>query len=162
MESSQSPADAGFRSAVRHWLETALSGEVAHRRGTGGPGREHEAFAERLAWQRHLAGTGWTCLGWPVEHGGRAASIAQQVILHEEYARADAPRTVNHLGEELLGPTLIAFGTPQQQARFLPKIRSADELWCQGYSEPNAGSDLAGVTTSARLVDGRWSITGQK
>jgi alkylation response protein AidB-like acyl-CoA dehydrogenase len=157
-----SQPDEQFRGEVRDWLETALSGDFAGLRGTGGPGREHEAFEERLEWQRHLASAGWTCLGWPVEHGGRGATIAQQVIFHEEYARADAPRSVNHLGEELLGPTLIAFGTPAQQQRFLPKIRGVEELWCQGYSEPNAGSDLAGVTTSARLVGSEWSITGQK
>jgi len=84
------------------------------------------------------------------------------VIFHEEYARADAPRSVNHLGEELLGPTLIAFGTPEQQQRFLPKIKAVEELWCQGYSEPNAGSDLAGVSTTARLENGQWLVTGQK
>jgi len=159
---SDGQADAAFRAEVRGWLDDALAGEFAALRGTGGPGREHEAFDERLAWQRHLAAAGWTCLGWPVEHGGRGATIAQQVIFHEEYARADAPRSVNHLGEELLGPTLIAFGTPEQQQRFLPKIKSVEELWCQGYSEPGAGSDLAAVSTSGRLVDGEWRVTGQK
>jgi alkylation response protein AidB-like acyl-CoA dehydrogenase len=154
--------NAAFRAEVRDWLQTELSGEWGRLRGTGGPGREHEAFDDRLAWHKHLSAAGWTCLGWPVEHGGRGASIAQQVIFHEEYARASAPRSVNHFGEELIGPTLIAFGTPEQQHRFLPKIKSLDELWCQGYSEPGAGSDLAGVGTTARLVDGEWSVTGQK
>ncbi|HKC29525.1 MAG TPA: acyl-CoA dehydrogenase family protein [Jatrophihabitans sp.] len=162
MSAGAKSEEAQFRLQVRDWLETALSGDFAGLRGTGGPGREHEAFDERLAWHKHLAAAGWTCLGWPVQHGGRGASIAEQVIFHEEYARANAPRSVNHLGEELLGPTLIAFGTPQQQRRFLPKIKSVDELWCQGYSEPGAGSDLAGVATSATLVDGHWSVTGQK
>jgi alkylation response protein AidB-like acyl-CoA dehydrogenase len=157
-----SQADADFRAEVRDWLQTALEGEFAGVRGSGGPGREHESFAERLAWQRHLAAANWTCIGWPTEHGGRGATIAQQVIFHEEYARANAPRSVNHLGEELLGPTLIAFGTPEQQQRFLPKIKAVEELWCQGYSEPGAGSDLAAVSTSATLVDGQWSVTGQK
>src|SRR3954451_13305964 len=143
-----SEGDAAFRAEIRDWLEAALTGECAALRGAGGPGRGDGGFAESLAWQRPLAAAGWTCLGWPVEHGGRGASIKQQVVFHEEYARADAPRSVNHLGEELLGPTLIAFGTPEQQARFLPRIKAVDELWCQGYSEPNAGSDLAGVTTS--------------
>jgi alkylation response protein AidB-like acyl-CoA dehydrogenase len=159
---SQVVTDAAFRAEVRDWLETALSGEFASLRGTGGPGREHEAFDERLGWHKQLAAAGWTCLGWPVEHGGRGASVAQQVIFHEEYARANAPRSVNHFGEELIGPTLIAFGSAEQQARFLPKIKSLDELWCQGYSEPGAGSDLAAVSTSAALVDGQWSVTGQK
>jgi alkylation response protein AidB-like acyl-CoA dehydrogenase len=159
---SEAESDAAFRAEVRDWLQDQLSGEFAAQRGLGGPGREHEAFEQRVAWHRHLAAAGWTCLGWPVEHGGRGASIAQRVIFHEEYARADAPHGVNHVGEELLGPTLIAFGSTQQQHRFLPRIRSLDELWCQGYSEPGAGSDLAAVSTSATLVDGEWSITGQK
>ena len=155
-------ADDGFRREVRDWLNNNLVGEFAAVRGRGGPGREHEAFAERLAWDRHLSAAGWTCLGWPVEHGGRGATTTQQVIFHEEYARADAPHRVNHLGEELLGPTLIAFGTPEQQRRFLPKIKSSDELWCQGYSEPGAGSDLAAVSTTATRVGDEWSVTGQK
>ena len=78
---------------------------------------------------------GLTCLGWPVEHGGRGLSVAHRVAFYEEYARADAPTKVNHFGEELLGPTLIAFGTPEQQQRFLPRILDVTELWCQGYSE---------------------------
>jgi alkylation response protein AidB-like acyl-CoA dehydrogenase len=162
MTAIQSATDADFRAEVREWLASQLSGEWAALRGRGGPGREHEAFDERLAWHKHLSAAGWTCLAWPVEHGGRGATVAQQVIFHEEYARANAPAGVNHLGEELIGPTIIAFGRPEHQARFLPKIKSLDELWCQGYSEPGAGSDLAGVTTSARLVDGQWSVTGQK
>lgn len=155
-------ADEEFRAEIRAWLEENLTGEFADLRGRGGSGREHEAFEERLAWNRHLAAAGWTCVGWPVEHGGRGLSLAQQVIFHEEYARADAPARVNHLGEELLGPTLIAFGTPEQKARFLPKIVAVEELWCQGYSEPGAGSDLAGVATKARRDGDRWVITGQK
>ncbi|MDT4936704.1 MAG: hypothetical protein QOG80_375 [Pseudonocardiales bacterium] len=173
MTGSQSAADSvedsAFRASAREWLAENLTGEFAGLRGLGGPGREHEAHDERLAWDRHLAINGWTCLGWPPEHGGRGLAISQQVIWHEEYARADAPSRVNHLGEELLGPTLIAFGTPEQQQRFLPEIRMVRELWCQGYSEPGAGSDLASVSTSARLVSGaaagggaEWSITGQK
>jgi alkylation response protein AidB-like acyl-CoA dehydrogenase len=157
------PAEsAAFRADVRAWLVANLVGEFAQLRGKGGPGREHEHFEERLAWDRHLAASGWTCLGWPIEFGGRGLPIEQQVIFHEEYGRADAPARVNHFGEELLGPTLIAFGTPEQQARFLPPIRNVTELWCQGYSEPGAGSDLAAVTTSATLTDGQWSVTGQK
>jgi hypothetical protein len=151
-----------FRAAVRDWLADALAGEFSGLRGTGGPGREHEAFDERLAWDRHLADAGWTCLGWPVEHGGAGAPLAHQVIFHEEYARADAPARVNHFGEELLGPTLIAFGTPAQQQRFLPGIVAVRELWCQGYSEPGAGSDLAAVRTRATLDGEAWVIDGQK
>ena len=159
---SEPGTDAAFRATVREWLADNLTGAFAELRGLGGPGREHEAHSERLEWDRHLAAHGWTCIGWPVEHGGRGLPVSQQVIWHEEYARADAPSRVNHLGEELLGPTLIAFGTPEQQRRFLPQIRMVRELWCQGYSEPNAGSDLANVATTARLVGTQWSITGQK
>ena len=158
----ESSADADFRAEVRDWLADNLAGEFGTLRGLGGPGSEHVAFAERLAWDKHLSAAGWTCLGWPVEHGGRGVTTAQQVIFHEEYARANAPHRANHVAEELLGPTLIAFGTPEQQARFLPTIKSVDELWCQGYSEPGAGSDLAAVSTSAYLKDGQWHITGQK
>ncbi|MFF2732421.1 acyl-CoA dehydrogenase family protein [Streptomyces sp. NPDC058008] len=151
-----------FRTEVRGWLRANLTGEFAAVRGRGGPGREHEAFAERLAWERHMAAAGWTCVGWPVECGGRGATLEQQVAFHEEYALADAPGRVNHIGEQLLGPTLIAFGTPAQRARFLPPIVKAEELWCQGYSEPDAGSDLANVRTRAERDGDAWTVTGQK
>ena len=154
--------DEEFRDRLRRWLAENLTGRFAALRGAGGPGREHEAHDERLAWNRHLAAAGWTCLGWPAEHGGRGATLAQQVIFHEEYARSGAPSRVGYLGEELLGPTLIAFGTPEQQRRFLPAIKAVDELWCQGYSEPGAGSDLAAVATTAALDGDEWVITGQK
>jgi len=157
-----SPEDEQFRRRVRQWLEQGLTGRFAALRGAGGPGREEEAHAGRLAWNRHLAAAGWTCLSWPPEHGGRGATLAQQVIFHEEYARAGAPTRVGYLGEELVGPTLIAFGTPEQQRRFLPAIKAVDELWCQGYSEPGAGSDLAAVATAAELDGDEWVITGQK
>ena len=154
--------DAEFRAEVRSWLEDNLTGEFAAIRGMGGPGSEHEAFAERRSWDQHLAAHGWTCVGWPEEHGGRGLSLRQQVIFHEEYARADAPARVNHLGEELLGPTLIAFGTQAQKDRFLPRIRAVEELWCQGYSEPGAGSDLAAVSTKGRRDGDAWVVDGQK
>lgn len=162
MDLNYSAEDDAFRQEFRDWLEANLVGKFAALRGLGGSGREHEAFEERLEWNRHMAAHGWSCVSWPKEHGGRGLSLQQQVIFHEEYARANAPARVNHLGEELLGPTLIAFGAPEQQARFLPKIIAVEELWCQGYSEPGAGSDLAGVKTKARLEDGKWVVDGQK
>ncbi|HEY2199014.1 MAG TPA: acyl-CoA dehydrogenase family protein [Mycobacterium sp.] len=151
-----------FRSEVRDWLAENLVGDFAALKGLGGPGREHEAFEERRAWNQHLARAGLTCLGWPVEHGGRGLSVAHRVAFYEEYAIANAPAKVNHFGEELLGPTLIAFGTPEQQQRFLPRILDVTELWSQGYSEPGAGSDLANVSTTAVLDDDEWVINGQK
>ncbi|MFD8566875.1 acyl-CoA dehydrogenase family protein [Streptomyces sp. NPDC059639] len=151
-----------FRAEIRGWLSAHLTGEFADLRGRGGPGREHEAFDERLAWERHMAAEGWTCVGWPEEFGGRGATLEQQVAFHEEYALACAPARVNHIGEQLLGPTLVAFGTPEQRARFLPRIVAVEELWCQGYSEPEAGSDLAGVRTRAERDGDAWVVTGQK
>ncbi|MFB9312030.1 acyl-CoA dehydrogenase family protein [Nocardioides plantarum] len=174
MDLAYSDADDAFRAEVRTWLEDHLaSADWSGLRGLGGPGRDHEAIEERLAWNRHLAAHGWTCVGWPTEHGGRGLSLWQQVIFHEEYARSHAPHGVNHLGEQLLGPTLMAFGTPEQRARFLPPILAVEELWAQGYSEPGAGSDLANVQTKARLEvgsggsggsggPGEWVIDGQK
>ncbi|MFL6089936.1 MAG: acyl-CoA dehydrogenase family protein [Aeromicrobium sp.] len=154
--------DEAFRDEVRTWLADNLSGEFAGLRGRGGSGREDEAFDERLAWNRHLAKHGWSCVGWPTEYGGRGLSLSQQVIFHEEYARSGAPTRVNHFGEELIGPTILAFGTEEQKSRFLPRIQAVEELWCQGYSEPGAGSDLANVATKAVLDGPEWVIDGQK
>ncbi|MEV0200219.1 acyl-CoA dehydrogenase family protein [Nonomuraea sp. NPDC050691] len=155
-------ASLSLREEARAWLEENLTGAFAGARGLGGPGREHEGHEIRLAWERHLGKAGWTCLAWPERYGGREASLADQVAFHEEYALADAPARVGHIGEGLLGPTLLQFGTDEQKARFLPPVQRGEELWCQGYSEPDAGSDLAGVRTRASLEGGRWVITGQK
>jgi alkylation response protein AidB-like acyl-CoA dehydrogenase len=151
-----------FRDEVARWLAEHLTGEFAPLVGTGGPGREHEHVELRLAWEQELAAGRWIGLAWPTEVGGRGASIEDQVVFYEEYARAGGPARVNHMGEQLAGPTIIAFGTQEQKDRFLPGILAGTELWCQGYSEPNAGSDLAGVRTKAELRDGQWHVTGQK
>ena len=154
--------DEEFRAAVRAWLADNLAGEFAALVGKGGPGREHEFVAERLAWERRLGEGGWIGLGWPVEDGGRGLPWSQQVIFYEEYAQAGAPGRVGHMGEQLLGPTLLMFGTPEQKQAFLPGILSGTQMWCQGYSEPEAGSDLASVRTRAELRDGEWHVFGQK
>jgi alkylation response protein AidB-like acyl-CoA dehydrogenase len=154
--------DEEFRAEVRSWLQESLRGEFAAAVGTGGPGREHEAHELRAAWERRLGEGRWIGLGWPVEKGGRGASLMQQVIFHEEYARAGAPGRLGHIGEQLVGPTVLAFGTAEQQERFLPGILSGETLWCQGYSEPGAGSDLANVQTTAVRRDDEYVITGQK
>jgi alkylation response protein AidB-like acyl-CoA dehydrogenase len=158
----ESADDRSFRDEVRTFLEDSLSGDFAVTRGRGGPGDEHALFDERLAWERHLGAHQWTCVGWPKEHGGRGLSLRQQVVYFEEYARARAPGRLGIVGEGLLGPTLIAFGSPEQQQRFLPPIVAGTELWCQGYSEPNAGSDLANVQTRAVRDGDDWVVTGQK
>jgi alkylation response protein AidB-like acyl-CoA dehydrogenase len=156
------PEDEAFRGEVRAWLAEHLVGDFAALRGRGGPGDLDGALEGRKAWERLLAAGRWTCLAWPEERGGRALSLHQEVIFHEEYARAGAPGRLGHLGETLLGPTILAFGTDEQQRRFLPPIVRAEQLWCQGYSEPGAGSDLANVQTRAVRDGGEWVVTGQK
>ena len=162
MDLRDRPEDVAFRREVRDFLREHLVGEFAELGGRGGSGDETFGFEVRRRWEKVLAGGGWTCLGWPVEHGGRGATMTEQVIFNEEYARAAAPGRVNVMGEGLLGPTLIHYGTPEQQARFLPPIREGAELWCQGYSEPDAGSDLANVKTKAERDGDQWVVTGQK
>jgi alkylation response protein AidB-like acyl-CoA dehydrogenase len=157
-----SAEDEAFRADVRGWLEEHLVGDFAANRGAGGPGREHERFEVRREWERLLGRNGWTALSWPKQYGGRELPLMQQVVFYEEYARSGAPPRVNHIGTNLFAPTLLACGTDEQKARFLPPIRDGEELWCQGYSEPGAGSDLAGVTTSAVLDGDEWVVTGQK
>lgn len=154
--------DEAFRQEVAHWLEQHLQGEFEQLRFRGGPGDEHMFPEERKAWEREMAKGGWIGLGWSRECGGRGLSISQQVIFHEEYARAGGPGRMGHIGEGLAGPTIAAFGTEEQKRRFLPGILEGREFWCQGYSEPGAGSDLAGVKTRARLEGDRWLINGQK
>ena len=154
--------DERFRAEVRSFLADNLRGDFAELRGRGGPGDEHALFEGRRAWERLLGQAGWTGLGWPREHGGRGAPLIHEVLFHEEYARARGPGRLGHIGEQLVGPTLLAFGTEAQKRRFLPPILRGDELWCQGYSEPNAGSDLANVQTRAVLAGDAWVVTGQK
>ncbi|HWH27742.1 MAG TPA: acyl-CoA dehydrogenase family protein [Mycobacteriales bacterium] len=151
-----------FRAEVRTWLAEHLTGRFEPLVGSGGPGREHEHTDLRREWERELASGGWIGLGWPREVGGRGASLEEQVVFHEEYARAGGPARINHLGEQLAGPTIIAFGTQEQKDRFLPGILAGTDLWCQGYSEPGAGSDLAAVRTRAERRENGWHVTGQK
>ncbi|AXQ28133.1 acyl-CoA dehydrogenase [Solimonas sp. K1W22B-7] len=155
--------DEAFRAEVAGWMREHLAGRFAPLKHRGGPGDE-EAFPElRKDWERELAAGGWTCVGWPKEAGGRALSIQQQVIFHEEYARAGGPGRMGHIGEGLIGPALIRFGSAAQKARFLPEIVAGREYWAQGYSEPNAGSDLANVQTRCwQEADGSWRVQGQK
>ena len=155
--------DEVFRAEIVAWLDAHLCGDYEAVRHRGGPGDEEADPVLRRRWEQELARGGWTCVGWPKAEGGRGLSIAQQVIFHEEYARAGGPGRMGHIGETLLGPSLIAWGTPAQKARFLPGIRAGTEFWCQGYSEPNAGSDLANVQTRCwQEADGSWRVQGQK
>ena len=164
MKLTFSAADEQFRQEVADWLEANLCGDFEPIRFRGGPGDEHSFVEERKVWEQALAEGGWTAIGWPKEFGGRGASIEQQVIFNEEYARAGGPGRVGHIGETLTGPTLIAYGTQAQCDKYLPGIKAGRELWCQGYSEPSAGSDLANVKTKARFDEpsGKWLLSGQK
>ena len=159
-----SAQDEEFRQEVANWMSEHLRGDFESLRFRGGPGDEHMFPHERKAWERELASGGWIGGGWAVEHGGRGLSISQQVIFNEEYARAGGPGRMGHIGEGLVGPTLAAFGSPEQQRRFLPGILQGQAFWCQGYSEPGAGSDLASVRTRAALnaSGDTWLISGQK
>ena len=154
-----SRAEELFRQECADWLNGQMAGEFRDIKGvtklTGSPERRKE-------WEQQLAEHRWSCIGWPSQWGGRDATLAQQVIFAEEYARAGVPGRVNHIGIELAGPTILTFGTEEQKQRFLPGIAAGKTIFCQGFSEPNAGSDLASVRTKARLEDGEWVVNGQK
>ncbi|EQB13563.1 acyl-CoA dehydrogenase family protein [Novosphingobium lindaniclasticum] len=154
-----SKADEAFRSECAAWLQAQMAGPFADIRGIPNLVSKIE---RRREWEQELAAHKWSCIGWPEQWGGRGATLAQQVIFAEEYARAGAPGRINHIGVELAGPTILAFGTEEQKARFLPGIAAGTAIWCQGYSEPNAGSDLANVRTKARLEGEEWVVNGQK
>ena len=147
-----------FRDELRAWLEANVPKDW-------GEWREkpiEDSFPYLRVWQRQLYEGGWAAVSWPKEYGGRSVSLMQQAIFWEEMARAEAPPMVNALGLGLIGPTIIAFGTEAQKKRFVPRILSAEEIWCQGFSEPNAGSDLASLQTDARLAGDHYVVNGQK
>jgi alkylation response protein AidB-like acyl-CoA dehydrogenase len=150
-----------FRQELRDWLRTNLPKDWTEgdRSVLRNPDRKVEFLRE---WQEKLFEGGWAGIHWPEKYGGRGASLVEQVIYDQETARVDAPPILNSLGIDLVGPTLMEVGTEYQKDRFLPKILSAEEMWCQGYSEPNAGSDLANLQTEAVEQDGEFVINGQK
>ena len=147
-----------FRDELRAWLEVNVPKDWAEWREKP----LEEAFPHMRAWQRKLHEGRWAAVSWPKEYGGRSATLMQQAIFWEEMARAEAPPMANALGLGLIGPTIIAYGSDAQKKRFIPKILSAEEIWCQGFSEPNAGSDLAGLQTEARLDGDDYVVNGQK
>lgn len=152
-------AEEEFREEAADWLNAQMTGEFSDIRGIT---TLTEKAERRKEWEQHLGEHGWSCIGWPSKWGGRDATLAEQVIFAEEYARAGVPGRVNHIGVELAGPTLLAFGTEEQKQRFLPGIAAGKTIFCQGFSEPNAGSDLASVRTKARLDGNEWVVEGQK
>ena len=154
-----SPAEEEFRAECADWLNGQMSGEFKDIKGV----TQLTAMPERRKeWEQQLAAHRWSCIGWPEQWGGRNATLAQQVIFAEEYARAGVPGRINHIGIELAGPTILTFGTDEQKSRFLPDIAAGKTIFCQGFSEPNAGSDLASVRTKGRVENGEWVVNGQK
>ncbi|MCU1456480.1 MAG: hypothetical protein JWL73_572 [Actinomycetia bacterium] len=161
MDLTASPEESALRADVRTWLQDNLPWEY----GKGLPPRfdtldEEVAFGRE--WQAKLASGGWVGVTWPTEYGGRGLGPVEAYIVTEELARARAPELVGRIGINLVGPTMLAHGTPEQKARWLGKVLSAEEIWCQLFSEPGAGSDLASVRTRAEKVDGGWLLNGQK
>ena len=150
-----SPEDEQYRLKLRTWLEANLPTEPP-------PSDQDADFAFRRAWQRQLYDGGWVGINWPREYGGQGATLIQQAIYAQEMTRARAPQPANGLGIGIVGPTLMEHGTEAQKQRFIPKILNADDIWCQGFSEPNSGSDLASLQTKAVLDGDDFVVNGQK
>ena len=160
MDFRDSPDDAAYRARVRGWLQEAIAGYQSH------PPPEPATIVERLpywrGWQQQLHAAGYAGLAWPRKYGGQEASLVQQAIFLEEYDRAGAPDRLNTLGEGLAGPTIIDFGSEEQKERLLPPILAGEHVWCQLFSEPAAGSDLAALEARAERDGAGWRISGQK
>jgi len=158
MDLSDSPEEATFRRTVRAWLGANVPRRTRHDALLPEP----ERVTRAKAWQRRVYDAGWLALAWPHEYGGQGADVVRQTIVNEEWVRARAPQLIGGMGIQMVGPTLIAHGTEAQRRRLLPKILTAEEIWCQGYSEPGAGSDLASLRTRAELCDDQFVVNGQK
>src|SRR3954469_22034313 len=158
MDLEFTPEEEAFRAECRAWLETHVPRPALP------SGDTRAGFIAHLAWERALFDAGLAVVSWPQEFGGRDASLWEWLIFEEEYYRAGAPQRVTQNGIFLLAPTIFEFGTPEQQARVLPRMASGEQTWCQGWSEPNAGSDLAGIQSKAVRDDaaGGWRLSGQK
>lgn len=155
MDLKFSAEDEAYRLKLRSWLEENMPSEPP-------PHGQDAGFAYRRDWQRKLCDGGWVGIQWPKEYGGQGATLIQQAIYAQETARARAPQPANGLGISIVGPTLIHHGTEEQKKRYIPKILNADEIWCQGFSEPNSGSDLASLQTKAVLDGDEFVVNGQK
>jgi alkylation response protein AidB-like acyl-CoA dehydrogenase len=156
MDLSYTPEQEAFRQEARSWLEANVPSEPLESFDT------KQGFDQHCAWERKLQQAGWAMVPWPVEYGGRGANLLEWLIFEEEYYRAGAPGRVNQNGIFLLGPTIMEYGTPEQKARYLPKMASSEEVWVQGWSEPNAGSDMAAIQATAFRDGDHYVLNGQK
>ena len=161
MDLNLTPQETAFRDNLRAWLKDNLNPDWRKEYAALG-GDQRADFEYLRAWQRKVYEGGYAGIHWPKEFGGRGSSLMEVAIFNEEMAAAGAPNMPGILGLALVGPTVIHFGTPEQKARYLSKILSGEEIWCQGFSEPNAGSDLAALRTEAVLDGDHWVVTGQK
>jgi alkylation response protein AidB-like acyl-CoA dehydrogenase len=154
------PASESFRAELRAWLDATMTDEVraAARRGPG----DDEAFETIRTWNRAMADAGWAAISWPEEYGGRGASVLEQLVYVEETVRARAPTPINVIGLNNIAPAIMQYGTEEQKRSLLPRMMRADDVWCQGMSEPEAGSDLASLRTRATLHGGHFVVEGQK
>jgi alkylation response protein AidB-like acyl-CoA dehydrogenase len=159
MDLNLTPSEQQFRDELRAWLQSSVPPPWT---GSTAAEEKGEYFEFLRNWQKKVCEAGWAGSSWPKEYGGRGAAIIEQAIWQEEWARAEAPQLINALGLYLIGPTIITAGTEEQKRRFLPKILSAEEIWCQGFSEPNAGSDVASLGTKAALDGDHFIVNGQK
>ncbi|HZO09073.1 MAG TPA: acyl-CoA dehydrogenase family protein, partial [Myxococcota bacterium] len=156
MDLRYSAEQEAFRREARAWLAANVPKEPLHSFDT------KDGFEEHRAWEKKLHAGGFAMVPWPVEYGGRGADLLEWLVFEEEYYRAAAPGRVNQNGIFLLGPTLMEYGTPEQKARFLPKMASSEEVWAQGWSEPNAGSDMAAIQATAIRDGDAYVLRGQK
>lgn len=161
MELRLSPSEAAFREELLDWLNDHLVGEFTQVVGRGGPD-DDDAWEVRRAWDMELGTGGWIGVTWPREYGGRGAPLAHEVLLQLELAKAGAPARGGFHGETLLAPTVLVHGTEEQKQRLLPPMSRGEVVWCQGYSEPGAGSDLSSVRTKATRTATGWTVEGQK
>ncbi len=162
MDFNYSSEDEAFRMEFRTWLEANLPRDLARGEVDFMQEDSAEDWERRLKWHRKMHAAGWVGISWPKEYGGRGASLMQNIIYNEELGRLKAPALVNVLGIMLVGPTLIQWGTSEQKQRYINKILSAEEIWCQGYSEPSAGSDVAALATRAVEEGDYFIVNGQK
>jgi alkylation response protein AidB-like acyl-CoA dehydrogenase len=156
MDLSYTPEQEAFRQEARSWLEANVPSEPLESFDT------KQGFDQHCAWERKLQQAGWAMVPWPVEYGGRGANLLEWLIFEEEYYRVGSPGRVNQNGIFLLGPTIMEYGTPEQKARYLPKMASSEEVWVQGWSEPNAGSDMAAIQATAFRDGDHYVLNGQK